>query len=79
MPAKNDDLHRMVPDRSPVALILIDVISRHAAGLPEDALAHMRRVLNVDTTPSPKLDLGQLILKQGTTEPVRPPGSPRGS
>jgi len=30
----------------------------------EHALAHMRRVLNVDTTPSANLDLGQLLHKE---------------
>jgi len=33
----------------------------------EHALAHMRRVLNVDTTPSANLDLGQLLHKQTAT------------
>ncbi|HXI15211.1 MAG TPA: isochorismatase family cysteine hydrolase [Chloroflexota bacterium] len=33
----------------------------------EHALAHMRRVLNVDTTPSANLDLGQLLHKEAAT------------
>jgi nicotinamidase-related amidase len=38
MPARNEDLHGMVPDQSPVALVLIDVINDFEFGTGEQLL-----------------------------------------
>ena len=44
MPAKNDDLHGSVPDTSPVALVLIDLINDLEFEGGERLLSHLRRV-----------------------------------
>ncbi len=65
MPVKNKDLHGNVPDKSPVALLLIDVINdlefeNNQSLLKQQALKLMERVLEADIRPASKLSLPSL-------------------
>jgi hypothetical protein len=72
MPAKNPDLHGNVPEQSPDALLLIDVIND--LEFPEgEQLDQMANFLKADTRPSAELDLRMIH------EATEPPSSTESS